>query len=573
MDRRAAIGDRVPAIHRGSAMRRFIFALVCTSFCTPAAIAHPVPKTNRDRTIVVRVTANALVVDYRLEIDEGSIPEELPSLGKLSTREEILERFTTYFADVLGRNLDASLDDAELQFECTQHKFVATDHVRCVYRFVAPWKLAPGTEHKLKFHDANFVLDTISRLCVYLGADDSISLTDAKVPTAELMNRPSDQRKPGDTNILSRAAARFELAAIEQVGAYKPSFPPDDLTLKDDGGIGTGPAALKPTGSLVETASKPAPAETVGESKSPPAKTKTPSVVETLPVPAETLDASGPSTVAEPESLWQQITAPNALIRLLNSDRWLPLLLAIAAAAGAAHAVQPGHGKTVVAAYLVGDRGTYWHAVVLGVVTTLTHTAAVLVLAVLIQFLPGNKQQFLTGQEMIGGLLITALGLWLLFRRLTGQADHFHIGGGHHHHGPGGHHHHHHHGHGGEDHTHATDGTVIPARSGQGSLWGVITLGIGGGIVPCVEPVALLGYAVAQGKTQLALPLVLAFSAGLATVLIALGISVVGAKQIGKLAAPSSTRMGPLVRVLPILSALVVTVMGVWLCREALNPH
>ena len=58
---------------------------------------------------------------------------------------------------------------------------------------------------------------------------------------------------------------------------------------------------------------------------------------------------------------------------------WLKLLLATLF--GAAHALTPGHGKTLVAAYLIGQRGTVWHAVVLGIVTTVTHTGAVLLLA------------------------------------------------------------------------------------------------------------------------------------------------------------------------------------------------
>src|SRR5205807_5311312 len=117
------------------------------------------------------------------------------------------------------------------------------------------------------------------------------------------------------------------------------------------------------------------------------------------------------------------------------------------------HALTPGHGKTLVAAYLVGEHGTVWHAFVLGVVTTLTHTGAVLALAAGLRMFfpsaaPADVQTIL---GVGGGLLVAGVGFWLLLRRLSGGADHIHLGGhGHHHHG------------GPADHVHDAHGHVHP---------------------------------------------------------------------------------------------------------------
>ena len=111
----------------------------------------------------------------------------------------------------------------------------------------------------------------------------------------------------------------------------------------------------------------------------------------------------------------------SGLLGLLFDTRqgyWL--LLALAAAFGAAHALTPGHGKTLVAAYLVGERGTVWHAVVLGLVTTMTHTGMVLILAVALRLFPDSARRDLqTTLGLASGLLIAGLGFWLLLRSAT----------------------------------------------------------------------------------------------------------------------------------------------------------
>jgi ABC-type nickel/cobalt efflux system permease component RcnA len=262
---------------------------------------------------------------------------------------------------------------------------------------------------------------------------------------------------------------------------------------------------------------------------------------------------------------------PSGLMRLLqDSDQYYPwLLMLLAAGFGAIHALTPGHGKTLVAAYLVGERGTTLHALVLGLTTTLTHTGVVLLLAFGLQLANLETQKLVaSGLGLLTGLVVAGLGCWLLLRRLAGQADHVHIGGGHHHH-QGGHHHHHAHTH--ADHNHDEHGNVIPRSPYEPSpgWWGVIVMGMSGGIVPCWDAILILVFAVRVGALWLALPMLLAFSAGLASVLVLVGVLVVNVRGF----AVSRWGEGGLTRLLPIASAAVVMALGLWLCYDSVHAQ
>jgi nickel/cobalt exporter len=151
------------------------------------------------------------------------------------------------------------------------------------------------------------------------------------------------------------------------------------------------------------------------------------------------------------------------------------------------------------------------------------------------------------------------MGFWLLLRRLTGQADHVHIGGSHnhHHHDPAHADHYH------DEHGHAH---ALPEKV---SAWGLIVLGVSGGIVPCWDAIAMFGFAISAHRLWLALPLLLAFSAGLAGVLIVIGLAVVYLKGFSG----SRWGHGRLFRSLPLVSAAVVTGLGLWLCYDSTHPE
>lgn len=267
--------------------------------------------------------------------------------------------------------------------------------------------------------------------------------------------------------------------------------------------------------------------------------------------PGETQAKAVPT--AEPSPALLTETKPRTLLELLlSSDLGLWSLLGLAAVFGAVHALTPGHGKTLVAAYLVGERGTVWHAVLLGLVTTLTHTGAVLILAaVLVLYYPDTVPAHVqTALGFVGGILVAGLGVWLLLRRLAGGPDHIHIGGHGHHHHHDGHHHHHH-------------------DAPPPNWWGMIVVGIQGGIVPCWDAIAMFGFAIAAQRVWLGLPLLLAFSAGLAGVLVLIGVMVVKARGF----AGSHWGESRLFRALPLVSAVLIMVLGLWLCYDSLHPN
>lgn len=254
------------------------------------------------------------------------------------------------------------------------------------------------------------------------------------------------------------------------------------------------------------------------------------------------------------------------LSRLLKGETLsgsaIALGLLIAFALGAAHALTPGHGKTVVAAYLVGSRGTMKHAAFLGAVVTLTHTIAVFALGLatlfLFRFVVPEKITQILG--VISGLSIVAIGAWMLYRRIRAKNHHHHHHDhGHHHHHDHGHQHgpvHHHH-----DHEHPHSHSHVP--QGDISWASLLTLAISGGLVPCESALILLLGAIALGRAGLGLILVLAFSLGLASVLIALGVVVLYAKHL----LPDNVKAGAgsWGRWVPVGSAAVVLGVGLLL--------
>jgi len=276
-------------------------------------------------------------------------------------------------------------------------------------------------------------------------------------------------------------------------------------------------------------------------------------------------------------------TAPqqDALARLLHQPEITPWMIAaaigIAFALGAAHALTPGHGKTIVAAYLVGSRGTLKHAAFLGAMVTFTHTVSVFLLGMATLFLfqyvvPENITRVLGA---VSGLSIVAIGAWMLYKRLrgTGHAhSHDHEHGQSHSHDHDHHHHDHDHQHGHDhphDHTHE-HGTHTHSHVPEEVSWsGLVALGASGGLVPCESALVLLLSAIALRRVGLGLVLLVSFSLGLAIVLMGIGVLVIYAKNL----LPESERNSgnPFFRWMPVASAAVVLVLGLLMTGVSLG--
>jgi nickel/cobalt transporter (NicO) family protein len=232
------------------------------------------------------------------------------------------------------------------------------------------------------------------------------------------------------------------------------------------------------------------------------------------------------------------------------------LALVVAFGLGGAHALAPGHGKTIVAAYLVGTRGTLRHAVFLGLTTTVTHTAGVFALGLITLFVSRFivPEQLYPWLSVISGVLVFGIGLTLLRGRLRavlgGPASHAdgHGDGGLHSHGDG------------FWHSHAPSTQPVGWRS-------LLALGVSGGLLPCPSALVVLLGAISLGRVGFGLLLIVAFSLGLAGVLTLIGVLLVSA---GRLFEHIPVRRSPLLRAVPVLSALLIVIAGVGITLQAL---
>ncbi|MGH2558481.1 MAG: nickel/cobalt transporter [Thermomicrobiales bacterium] len=233
------------------------------------------------------------------------------------------------------------------------------------------------------------------------------------------------------------------------------------------------------------------------------------------------------------------------------------LLVALLAAMawGAVHALSPGHGKTVVGAYLVGSRGTPKHAAFLGLTVTITHTAGVIALGLVTLFAARYvvPERIFPWLSVASGALVVALGLVTLRRRLAGHDHHHHHDHEHEHDHTHDHHHH------GRHHSH-----LPPGADGRRVIWReLLALGVSGGLIPCPSAlVALLG-AVALGRPGIGLALVIAFSLGLAGALTALGLLFLSAGRFFERCIGASSRLQLVLRYGPVFGSAALTLAGV----------
>ena len=291
--------------------------------------------------------------------------------------------------------------------------------------------------------------------------------------------------------------------------------------------------------------------------------------------------------------LLEEITLPTLLLALAVSFIW-----------GAMHAMTPGHGKTIVGAYLVGSRGTMKHALYLGLTTTITHTLGVFALGLITLFAAQYivPETLYPWMSLLSGLFVVGIGVNLFVSRFkssglalpnvkanmvktslspvfqhthtersghshkyvlnaAGSAEHLHI-----------HDHDHPHVHRHNDHAHTHDHSHGEAGHShmppEEITWrSLLALGVSGGLIPCPSALVVLLGAIALNKIGFGLILVLAFSLGLAGALTAIGILFIYAGRLFE-RFPSQ---GRIIRLLPALSALFVSVIGAALIWKALG--
>ncbi len=232
---------------------------------------------------------------------------------------------------------------------------------------------------------------------------------------------------------------------------------------------------------------------------------------------------------------------------------------------GSMHALSPGHGKAIVAGYLVGSRGTAFHAMFLGAVVTLTHTIGVFALGLITLFgskyiLPDTLYPWL---GFLSGLSIVIIGSRLFYKRFKMMKsnstpnhhhhhdhDHSHDHhGDHHHHHVEDHQHHHQHG-----HSHLP----VDPETGKITWRSLLSVGISGGALPCPSALVVLLSAISLHRVGFGLILIISFSLGLAAILTSIGLLLLYASKWSQKFQPrGSLRYG-----LPVISSLVITILG-----------
>lgn len=512
---------------------------------TAYAVAHPMGNFSVSHYSRLQFNPAGLQLTYVLDLAE--IPTlEILQQWQIDGRDEIqLQHKAAMQADAWLRNLSVSVDGQQLVPKLAAVTAKTTDGAggMLVLRVLmkADVAVAPG---QLSYEDRNYANRTGWKEIVIQGGE-GVALGGSSHSDHDISNELTAY--PADLTI----APPQDLMAFARWSATNPV--PAQMTRK----VRTQVAKTIFVATPIATSSTPL-----------------------LPVATRTFaeqQPSGPGSVMRGDFL-------SKMLRDRNFG-WGTILLGllIAAGLGGMHALSPGHGKTIVAAYLVGSRGTLKHALFLGSMVTFTHTISVFLLGLGVLFF----QKYVVPDQVIpvlgtvSGLSIVCIGAWLLYQRANALVVHDH----HHHEHQHDHHHHHAHGEHVHNHQHSSvavqDHPFVHTHTHDGhthshslpdskpTLGGLIALGASGGLVPCPSALILLLSAIALGHTALGLGLLAAFSVGLAVVLMGIGALVLFAKHL--LPSQQSTRNHPLFRLVPVFSSVVVIVLGLLMTLAALG--
>ena len=349
----------------------------------------------------------------------------------------------------------------------------------------------------------------------------------------------------------------------------EPSERPVPLTYRDTtypGRIGWKEIVVRGDGDARVTSSS-APAESVsGELTTYPRNLlQSPLDVITASALLEPGTTTGPApSLRTPEQLERRVavrdTSSKGFAKLIAEDElslgFVLVSLLVALFWGAAHAFSPGHGKAIVAGYLVGTRGRPRDALTLGLIVTITHTAGVFVLGGVTLLLSAFivPEQLYPWLNLVSALLVVGVGVAILRWRIRSWRSGAPLGGHSHQVHEDGHAHTH-------GHAHGPGG----GAEGRGGLLGI---GISAGIVPCPTALVVLLAAISLQRVGYGLVLIVAFSVGLAAAVTSIGLVAITAKR-------AFSRMsfeGRVIRALPAVSAVVVLGLGLAMTVRALNP-
>ena len=556
--------------------RKRLYSFLLLSLClwlAPRGFAHPMGNFSVNHYSKISLERDGIRVSYIIDLAEIPTYQELQQ-GNVTANvsDPVVTRFVTLRGSEFAQGLSLLVDGRRLPLRLLSSQVIfppgasglPTMKMGFVYQAAYP----PATDHSsvgLEYADNNYPGHAGWKEIVAVGP--AANLISSSVPqtdrSAELSNYPTDllNSPPQDLS----AAIQFHYPAALNV-----SNKPNDLSSRPERSGVEGPAVPKqvpatefrsqklvPTTELSSRLSRPAvepersgvegPAVSKQVRKTAPSGST--DVVPTTPTASLHLQANQQST---PRSAFTE------LITTRSMSLWFLITAAfIALGLGALHALEPGHGKTIVAAYLVGSRGTARHAFLLGLIVTASHTAGVFALGAITLYASRYivPEQLYPWLGVFSGLTIAGLGGYMFLRRWSGlDLNHSHTSG--------------------QLHSHwfsssskSTAAVPAPAENGKSvSLYQLFALGITGGIIPCPAALVVLLSAFALHRVGLGFFLITAFSLGLASVLIGFGMLMVyGRRFMARLQVDGSLTT----RWLPVASAAFMTILGAAIALRA----
>jgi len=485
----------------------------------PRSLAHPMGNFSVNHYSKISLESDGIKISYIIDLAEIPTYQELQQ-GNVTAdvADPAVARFVGQRGAELGRGLSLLVDGKRLPLRLTSSQVIfppgagglPTMKMGFVYRAAYPSEHASGS---LQYADDNFPGHAGWKEIVAV-ASPAASFITSSVPqtdrSAGLTNYPTDLLNSPPQQLSAAIQFHYPIPLVKAGPAVRPrSLKPSPSHAKHD--VATGPMVA------ISTAT---------------------------PAPLN-LQAN------------QQATPRSAFTELITTRRlslWFLITAAfIAFGLGALHALEPGHGKTIVAAYLVGSRGTARHALLLGLIVTASHTAGVFALGAITLYASRYivPEQLYPWLGVFSGLTIAGLGGYMFLRRWSGlDLDHSHTAGQLH----------------GHWFSSSKQSAVSPEPTKPISLYQLFVLGITGGIIPCPAALVVLLSAFALHRIGLGFFLIIAFSLGLAAVLIGFGMLMVyGRRFLGRLQVN-----GPLTtRWLPVASAAFMTILGAGIAVRA----
>jgi nickel/cobalt exporter len=521
----------------------FGLCLALLSILAIDALAHPLGNFSVNQYSALRIGKGEIAIRYVVDMAEIPTFQEIQDAGLVPAVGAASASYLLQKVENLREGLTVEVNGKKVALLPTSREILfpagagGLPTMKIGATFKGEFDVAGAASYDMVYRDGNFP-GRAGWKEIIAGAGDGTDVIESPVPTEDRSDQLSNY--PADL-----------LNSPPQILEARLSFR-------------TSPAAAA---NKIDAAARPLVRQAIAGDRTNDAETMAPaSSVDELPPEHKLSDASdeGPPDAlrANRHSTRQDSFTELIAAKQFNSSMILFALL-IAAALGAFHALEPGHGKTLVAAYLIGSRGTAKQALLLGLIVTASHTAAVYLLGGIVLYASEHvvPETLYPWLALASGVMIMVLGLVLLLRRLRVKDVAHH----HHRHSPHDHDHRHHSGHGHPRDHHDADGHSH--HHPTVSLHELLTLGISGGIVPCPAALVVLLSAVSLQRIGFGLLLIVAFSLGLAAVLIAIGLLMVYAgRAMGRFHGNGQL----ITRWLPLTSSAFIVLFGIGLTWQAL---